>query len=88
MKTKLKIEHIFLEGFELSHSQIPKLQVALEVELARLCNLHGIPPSIHTSSYIHKLAIPFGENYNQNPQQIGQQAAQSIYTAWANFNEP
>ena len=79
MNINLQIEKLILEGVDLSPRQRRQLQAAVEAELSRLCTENGLPPSLQNSGTIPKMPANLNITNNSNPNQMGEQIAQSIY---------
>lgn len=77
---KLHIDQITLEGFNLSRTQRPELQAAVQQELVRLFATHGIPSNLQPGEQIPRIPTELATSGKLNPSQLGQQVAQSIYT--------
>ena len=80
MTLHLHIESLSLEGGNISRSQRPQLQAALEAELARLFTAHGVPKSLHQGGRIPKLPANLTLAGKPGPGELGQAIARSIYT--------
>lgn len=80
MTLHLHIESLSLAGVDISASQRPQLQAALQAELARLFTVHGVPASLQQGGRIPQLPANLTLAGKPNPTQMGQAIAQSIYT--------
>lgn len=80
MTFHLHIDHIALEGLDIPRHQRPQLQAALEQELGRLLTTQGIPPGLQHDVYIPNLPGTLTLRGKPSPTQVGQQAAQLIYS--------
>ncbi|MFB8790730.1 MAG: hypothetical protein U7123_18220 [Potamolinea sp.] len=80
MNINVNIDRLILEGVSVPVSQRPLLQAAIEAELARLLTADGLASSWQTGGAVPSLS---GEviqlNSDNNPTQLGQQIAQSVY---------
>jgi hypothetical protein len=76
---KLHIESISLEGVDVSRSQRHQLHAALETELTRLLTVQGVSQSLQNGGHIPKLSVNLASSEKQNPTQLGQAIARSIY---------
>jgi hypothetical protein len=79
MNINLQIERLILEGIDFSPRQRRQLQAVVESELSRLFTEKGIPPNWQKGGNIPQLPINLTATTPQNPNQIGQQIAQTIY---------
>ncbi len=79
MNINLQIEHLILEDINLSYGERLRLQAEVEAELSQLLTTHGLPPHLQNGGTIPELPAQINIPENQNPVQMGQQIAQSIY---------
>jgi hypothetical protein len=80
MNIELHIESLVIEGLEISHAQRAVLQAALEAELSRLITSSGLPAGLQSGESVPSLTAPRIQAGRQNdPAQLGQQIAQSVY---------
>ena len=80
MNIKLHIERLILEGVDILPSQRHLLQTSLETELTRLLADGGLSPSLAGGVALpHVTASSIQLVGGNNPAQIGQQIAQSVY---------
>ena len=79
MNINLHIDHLILEGIQLSPSQRALLQATVESELSRLLTVNGIPQHLEGGGNIPRLPTSINVKNNINPRQMGQGIAQSIY---------
>ena len=80
MHLKLHIDQIVLDGIDMPRRQRSEIKAALEAELSHLFTTHGIPATIQKGGRISRLPADLTLTGECNPVQLGQQAAQSIYT--------
>ena len=80
MNIELHIERLILDGFSLTRSQGGLVQHAVEAELTRLLADAGLSPTLQAGAalaYVPASAIELGSG--NNPTDLGQQIAQSVY---------
>lgn len=79
---RLHIDRLVLDGFNLNLRERQQLQTSIETELTRLLGEHGLHHELTRGLAIPKLvATPIkpGEQASNQPQQLGQQIAASVY---------
>jgi hypothetical protein len=80
MNIDLHIDRLVLEGLDISPAQRLVLQAALEAELSRLMTTGGLPPGLLSGGSIPSVSAPSIQIGRQNnPAQLGQQIARSVY---------
>ena len=84
MDINLHIERLVLDGINLNHHQCHLLQASVQTELARLLIKGGLAPNFMPRSLTQDTAMPkINANAIQmcgnDPTQLGQQIAQSVY---------
>lgn len=80
MNINLHIERLVLDGLDLAPEQRPLLQAAVESELSRLLTERGLSPSLAQGMAVPRLsAQDIQTTSSNNPTQLGQQIAQSVY---------
>lgn len=80
MNIQLNIERLILDGIDLPRHQGPLLKASVEAELARLLSTGGISPSLAAGVALPRIAVGNIQlNATNNPAQLGQQIAQSVY---------
>lgn len=84
MNIDLQIEQIVLDGIDLGPSQRADLQGEVAAELSRLVAANGLPPHLQEGGIIPTLSTQVNLNEELNPNQMGQQIAQSIYQGMGN----
>ncbi len=80
MNINVHIEHLILDGLSISHHQRPRLQAAVETELARLLAADGLAPSSVAGSWVSR--VPAGTIQlasESDPTHLGRQIAQAVY---------
>ena len=77
MNVNLHIESIVLEGIDVSRREQPLLQEAIQSELSRLLATQGFSPG--TLAQAHLTANPIQLSEQNQPAQLGQQIATSVY---------
>jgi hypothetical protein len=85
MNISLHIQRIILEGINLPVHQRPALQAAVTAELTRMLAEGGLTPDLTVGGALtfvraNDLQIPTGDN----PTQLGNQIAQSVYSGIGN----
>ena len=84
---RLNIERLVVDESLLSYGQGDIVQIAIETELARLLTERGLAPLPDTA--VPSLAASNIQVAEQpRPTRLGQQIAQSVYTALASANPP
>lgn len=80
MNLEVRIERLVLEGIALTPEQRPRVQAALEAELARLLAEGGLAPALLAGGALPPLpADSFTLSGDGDPTQLGQQIAQAVY---------
>jgi len=79
MNIDLHIERLVLDGLSIEPHQRPLLQEALQNELVRLLAERGLSDSIAHGLAIPKLSTSDIQLTGNNPAQLGQQIARSVY---------
>ena len=79
MNIKLHIERLILDGVNIAPSQRHLLQASVETELTRLLTDRGLSPSLAQGPAVPRLSTGGIQLTGNNPTQIGQQIAQSVY---------
>ena len=81
MNIDLHIERLILDGIDISHHERPVLQAGVTAELTRLLTEGGLQPGLTAGG---AMAFARGDDIQMNPggdpEQLGQQIAQSIYS--------
>ena len=80
MDINLRIEHLLLEGVNLSRSQRLSLQTEIAQELSRLLGDKGLPNHLQNGGAIANLPTKLSVPPHLPPHRLGRQIAQSIYT--------
>ena len=79
MNIKLNIERLVLDGVNITPEQRYLLQASVETELTRLLVERGLSPSLAQGTAVPQISTGGIQLTNNNPTQIGQQIAQSVY---------
>ena len=80
MNINVHIEQLILEGLPITHSQRPRLQAAVETELARLLAADGLAPSSVAGGWVSHVPTGSIQLASANdPTHLGQQIAQAVY---------
>jgi len=80
MNLEVRIGRLVLEGIALAPEQRPRVQAALEAELARLLAEGGLAPALLAGGALPRLpADSFTLSGDGDPTQLGQQIAQAVY---------
>jgi hypothetical protein len=79
MNINLHIERLVLEGVDIVPNQRHLLQASVETELTRLLTDRGISPSLAQGVALPRLSTNGMQLTGNNPTQLGQQIAQSVY---------
>lgn len=80
MNINLHIERLVLEGVNIALGQRHLLQASVEAELTRLLTAGGLSPSLAQGTALPRIsASGIQLMAGDNPTQIGQQIAQSVY---------
>lgn len=79
MNINLHIERLVLDGVSIEPHQRPLLQEALQNELVRLLAERGLSSSIAHGLAIPRLTASGIQLTGNNPTQLGQQIARSVY---------
>jgi hypothetical protein len=79
MNIKLHIERLVLDGVNIAPEQRHVLQASVETELTRLLTDRGLAPSLAQGVALPRISTSGMQLTSNNPTQIGQQIAQSVY---------
>ena len=79
MKINLHIERLVLDGINISPGQRDLLQASVTIELAQLLNNGDLAGNIVEGVLLPRLSADSIKLTGNNPTQLGQQIAQSIY---------
>jgi len=79
MNINLHIERLVLDGVDIAPGQRHLLQASVETELTRLLTDRGLTPSLAQGVALPRLSISGMQLTGNNPTQLGQQIAQSVY---------
>jgi hypothetical protein len=79
MNIDLHIERLVLDGVSIEPHQRPLLQEALQNELTRLLTERGLSDSIAQGLAMPRLTTAGIQLTGNNPTQLGQQIARSVY---------
>lgn len=79
MNINLHIERLVLDGVDIAPGQRHLLQTSVETELTRLLTDRGISPSLAQGVALPRLSTNGMQLKGNNPTQLGQQIAQSVY---------
>lgn len=79
MNINLHIERLVLEGVNISPGQSHLLQASVETELTRLLTNGGLSPSLAQGTALPRMSTIGIQLTGNNPKQLGQQIAQSVY---------
>lgn len=79
MKLNLHIERLVLNGVDIQPGQHHVLQSAVTNELNRMLTERGISPELAKGATLHQVPADNIHLINNNPDQIGQQIARSVY---------
>lgn len=79
MNINLHIERLVLDGVNLAPNQRHLLQASVETELTRLLTESGLAPSLAQGITLPRLSTSGIHITDNNPMQLGQQIAQSVY---------
>jgi hypothetical protein len=80
MKVQVNIERLVLDGIDLPAGQRPLMQAALEAELARLLSVGSLHQTLMSSGSLPDLRVKTLNYSGNNPAQLGQQIARSVYS--------
>lgn len=80
MKIQVNIERLILDGIDIPAGQRPRLQAALEAELARLLSAGGLNPALTSAGSVPSLRVQTLNYSGNNPAQLGKQIARSMYS--------
>lgn len=87
MKIQVNIERLILEGIDLPAGQPPRLQAAVEAELARLLGARGLSPDLSSGGSLPSLPVQILNYAGNNPAQLGKQIARSMYSSLGTVEE-
>jgi hypothetical protein len=79
MNINLHIERLVLDGVDIAPGQRQLLQASVEAELTRLLADRGLAPGFAQGVALPKLSTNGMQLTGNNPTQLGQQIAQSVY---------
>ena len=79
MNINLHIERLVLDGVDIAPGQQHVLQASITTELTRLLTDRGLAPSFAQGIALPRLSTSGMQLTSNNPTQIGQQIAQSVY---------
>ena len=79
MNIKLHIERLVLDGVNITFDQSHLLQASVESELTRLLTDAGLSPDLARGTALPSISADAIQLTNNNPTQIGQHIAQSVY---------
>ena len=79
MNINLHIERLVLDGVDIAPNQRHLLQASLETELTRLLTENGLSANLTQGAALPKLSGNALQITDNNPNQLGQQIALSIY---------
>jgi hypothetical protein len=80
MNINLHIERLVLDGLDIAPEQRPLLHAAVADELSRLLTETGLSPSLTQGIAVPRLSVQDIQMKSaNNPMQLGQQIAQSVY---------
>lgn len=79
MTIQIQIDRLILTEMNLSLRQQRQLQVAVEVELARLVQEHGLPTKWRQGGVIPTLPSMVRGSRTATPTQMGEEIARSVY---------
>lgn len=79
MKLNLHIERLILDGIDLTPRQRHQLQASMTAELTRLLSHNGVAPHFASGIALNRLSTSAVQWNGDNPAQLGQQIAQSVY---------
>ena len=79
MNINLHIERLVLDGVNIAPGQRHLLQAGAEAELTRLLTERGLSPVLTQGANLSRVSTSGIQLTCNNPTQIGQQIAQSVY---------
>lgn len=79
MNINLHIERLLLDGVSIAPDQRHILQASVEAELTRLLTDGGLSPSLAQGIALPRISTDGIQLTGNNPTQIGQHIAQSVY---------
>jgi hypothetical protein len=79
MNVNLHIERLVLDGIELTSDQQPVLTASLTAELTRVLADGALGAHLAQGATLSRLSVGGAQWSTGNPQQLGQQIAQSVY---------
>jgi hypothetical protein len=79
MNINLHIERLVLDGLSLSPDHRHLLQASVTTELTRLLNNGGLDPSLAGGNALARQSTNGIQFTGNNPMQLGQQIAKSVY---------
>jgi hypothetical protein len=87
MKIQVNIERLILDGIDIPAGQRPRLQAAVETELARLLSTRGLNSALTSGGNLSSLRVQPMNYSGNNPLQLGQQIARSVYSGLGTAEE-
>lgn len=85
MNINLHIEQLLLDGVQIAPNQRHLLQASIEAELTRLLSQGGLAPGMNQGLAVPKIsAANLQLTPGNNPTQLGQQIAASVYSGIGN----
>lgn len=80
MNVRLHIDRLVLDGISVSAADRPRLQAAIEHELARLITANGISPALASGGALPSIAVPqITLAPHAKPAQLGASIAGALY---------
>ncbi len=80
MNISVHIERLILEGLPVTNSEGPRLQAALEKELGRLLEAHGLSEELRRGGAVPRVRADALQLSQENPpDQLGQNIARAVY---------
>jgi hypothetical protein len=80
MRINLHIQRLILEGLPVTATQHPRVQAAVESELARLLGMGGLSQQLHAGGAVpHTRGTELKLTTETYPEMIGWQIARSVY---------
>jgi hypothetical protein len=87
MKIQMHIERLILDGIDIPAGQRPRLQAAVEAELVRLFSTGGLNTALTSGGNLPSLRVQTLKYSGNNPAQLGQQIARSMYDSLGSVEE-
>lgn len=79
MNITLHIDRVVLDGLPVTRSQGALVQAAIEAELAQLLTEGGLASDLQSGVAVPHVKADAIQPTNNNPRQLGQQIARSVY---------